>query len=164
MATSKSWERQKGETEKAYEAFYIYLQMGKERAVRKVEQELHKSHQLIARWSSDHNWVKRARDYDNYLIQLEMEAQQKVLANMRKRQIQTAVLLQKKAVEALDQLDISSLKPQQILSFITAGAALEKQTRSEERMKESENTQTLSLADTIIAAYKRRTEADGDDD
>ncbi len=164
MATSKSWERQKGETEKAYEAFYIYLQMGKERTVRKVEQELHKSHQLISRWSSNNNWVKRARDYDNYLIQLEMEAQQKVLANMRKRQIQTAVLLQKKAVEALDKLDISSLKPQQILSFITAGAALEKQTRSEERMKESESTQTLSLADTIIAAYKRRTEADGDDD
>lgn len=154
----KSWERQPKESVQAYEAFYKYLQMGAERTLRKVEQELNKSHALIGRWSSAWNWQKRSADYDADIRRQEYEATQKEIKKMQDRQVKTAILLQKKAVQALDELDISKLSPQEILRFITEGAKLEKETRQEqapvsERERESENQ---SLANTIISAYEKR--------
>ena len=63
----KSWERQPKESAQAFEAFDLYCKMGAGRSLRKVEQKLNKSHTLIARWSSNWNWQKRSRDYDNEL-------------------------------------------------------------------------------------------------
>lgn len=161
--SDKSWERQTGESEKAYEAFYAYLQMGEERSLRAVEKKLAKSHTLISRWSAAHGWQKRVRDYDNYLVRQELAEQEKQARSMRKRQIGTAVMLQKKAVEALEQLDMNSLTPQEILKFITEGAKLERQNRAENRENASgETSANTSLADVIIAAYRQRTEGGND--
>ena len=65
--SEKSWERQPKETAQAFEAFDLYCKMGAERSLRKVEQQLNKSHALIGRWSSTWSWQKRSRDYDNEL-------------------------------------------------------------------------------------------------
>ena len=62
----------------------------------KVEQQLNKSHALIGRWSSTWSWQKRSRDYDNELKRQELEEQRKAVKKMQERQIQTAMLLQKK--------------------------------------------------------------------
>lgn len=151
----KSWERQPKESAQAYEAFYLYLKMGEKRTVRKVAQELDKSLTLIGRWSSTWSWKQRSADYDADLRRIEFEEQQKAIKKMQERQIQTAMLLQKKAVQALDKLDIESLSPNDILRFIAEGAKLEKATRQESSpatAKEAGN----SLADTIIAAYQKR--------
>ena len=47
--TDKPWERQKGESEKAYEAFAAYRDMGPERSITKVSQSLNKTRTLIGR-------------------------------------------------------------------------------------------------------------------
>ena len=76
-----------------------------------------------------------------------------------------AMLLQKKAVQALDELDISELTPQEILRFISEGAKLEAANRaaSTQQAAEAGEKKAASLADTIISAYQRRKEAgDGD--
>lgn len=154
-AKEKSWERQPKESVQAYEAFYLYLQMGDSRSIRKVAQQLGKSDALMSRWSSTWSWVSRSRDYDNDLRRKELEAKQKAFEKMQERQIQTAVLLQKKAVQALEKLDY--LTPQDIARFLTLGTKLEKETRRESiPSTENGNAQTTSLADTIITAYKRR--------
>lgn len=122
--SEKSWERQPEESAQAYEAFSLYLKMGAERSLRKVEQELNKSHALIGRWSSTWSWQKRSRDYDAELRRIEFAEAQKGIKKMQQRQIQTAMLLQKKAVEALDNLRFDALTPKDILSFISEGAKL----------------------------------------
>src|SRR5690606_17803428 len=60
------WERQGGETDKAYEAFALYRDMGVNRSVRDVAQQLGKSAALIARWSSKKNWVERVSAWDDH--------------------------------------------------------------------------------------------------
>lgn len=151
----KSWERQPKESKQAYEAFYLYLQMGDARTLRKVAQDLNKSLTLIGGWSSTWSWQKRSRDYDNELRRKEFEAKQKAFDKMQERQIQTAILLQKKAVQALEKLEY--LTPQDIARFLSLGTKLEKETRKESiPSTENGNAQTTSLADTIITAYKRR--------
>lgn len=160
-----AWEQQKGESAQAFEAFSLYLNMGKERSLRKVEQELNKSHALIGRWSSKYHWSDRVREYTNYLRKQEVEEARKAVKDMQKRQVQTALLMQKKAIKALEKLDIDSLSPKYILQFIAEGSKIERETRKEtvNLTEEEAGTKTnSSLADTIAAAYARRKESEGE--
>lgn len=59
------WERQEGESSKAYAAFSVYRDQGEHRTVRTVAEALSKSEAIIKRWSSMHNWVERARAWDS---------------------------------------------------------------------------------------------------
>lgn len=163
--SEKPWERQPGESPQAYEAFDTYLKMGVDRSCRKVAQELSKSDTIIKRWSSTWSWQERCRAYDNELKRKELVQAQKAVKQMQDRQIQTAMLLQKKAVQALDRLDITELTPQEILRFISEGAKLEAVNRaaSTQQAVEAGEKKAASLADTITAAYQRRKEAGGGD-
>lgn len=64
MADNPTWERQPSDTEKSWEAFQVYRDMGRSRSLRNVAQKLAKSEQLIKRWSSEHGWVERCESYD----------------------------------------------------------------------------------------------------
>ena len=116
----------------------------------------------MSRWSSQWNWQTRSREYDNELIRQEFEEDKKAVKKMQERKIQTAMLLQKKAVQALDKLDVEDLSPQEILRFISEGAKLEAANRTASTQRtatEAGNTgKPSSLADTIIAAYQKRVE------
>ena len=165
--SEKSWERQPKETAQAFEAFDLYCKMGADRSLRRVAQELSKSETLIKRWSSNWSWQKRSRDYDNELKRQELEEQRKAVKKMQERQIQTAMLLQKKAVQALDKLQIEDLAPKDILRFISEGTKLERHTRLDSTTvaagEAGDASASGSLADTIISAYKRRMEEGNDD-
>lgn len=65
MAELDPWDRQPGETSKAYEAFSIYRDMGADRTVRATAEHLTKSEQLIKGWSGKNNWVARAAAWDS---------------------------------------------------------------------------------------------------
>lgn len=65
MEDIRPWDRQPGETSKAYEAFVVYRDMGAERTVRSVAERLGKSGTLIAGWSSKNGWVPRAAAFDS---------------------------------------------------------------------------------------------------
>ena len=87
--TDKPWERQKGESEKAFEAFAAYRDMGPERSLRAVGQQLGKSKALMERWSVAHDWQERVRAYEN---ELDKEARAKAVKgrkDMTERHIKT---------------------------------------------------------------------------
>lgn len=166
--SDKPWERQQGESVQAFEAFDLYCRMGPDRSLHKVGTELSKSYTLISRWSSRWGWIERSRAYDNELKRQEIEEQRKATRKMQQRHIQTAMLMQKKAVDALNGLKPEELPTKDILRFITDGARLERETRMEgiaasAREAGGADGQS-SLADTIVAAYKKRMEEGGNDD
>ena len=47
---NKPWERQKGESEKAFEAFAAYRDLGEKRTISAVVKKLQKSRSLFDRW------------------------------------------------------------------------------------------------------------------
>lgn len=55
----RAWERQPGETSRAYEAFSTYRDLGPARSLAKAGQLLGKSTGLMERWSAAHSWVDR---------------------------------------------------------------------------------------------------------
>lgn len=155
--TDKPWERQKDESEKAYEAFSEYRDMGEKRTYQNVAEKLQKSCTLIRRWSSQWEWRERVRAYDN---ELEKEVQKKAVADrkaMIERHIGIAMNLQKKALEALSSLSVKDMSAKDIKEYFKMATDLERLNRTfEERNKERDDTS--SLADAIIAAYQKRKE------
>ena len=60
----KPWDRCKGETRKAYEAFLCYRDMGDSRRLVDVGEKLGKSEALMERWSFKWGWVDRVAAYE----------------------------------------------------------------------------------------------------
>lgn len=73
---SHSWDRQPGETIKAWEAFQVYRDTGATRTVSGVARQLNKSRQLLDRWSKMYNWLARAGAYDNHIANRMLQAQE----------------------------------------------------------------------------------------
>lgn len=71
----QAFERQPGETNKAYQAFTIYRDMGTDRTLENVARALGKSATLMERWSATYNWKARAMAFDNYLMNLHLGAE-----------------------------------------------------------------------------------------
>ena len=62
------WQRQENESDKAYQAFKIYLE-SENRSLQKVAKSLHKDPTLIRRWSAKYDWRKRAAAYDSSILE-----------------------------------------------------------------------------------------------
>lgn len=157
--TDKPWERQKGESEKAFEAFAIYRDMGQERTIAAVVERLKKSRSLIDRWKDRWEWKERVRAYDN---ELEKAARAKAIKDrktMTDRHIGIAMQLQKKALEALNSLEVEAMSPKDIKEYIKMATDLERLNRTiEEESGKGSSESSASLADSIIAAYQKRKE------
>lgn len=57
------------ESMQAYEAACIYFSMGADRSTEKVSKKCGKNWSLMQRWSSQHGWIERAREYDASIAQ-----------------------------------------------------------------------------------------------
>lgn len=157
--TDKPWERQKGESAQAFEAFTTYRDMGAERSLRAVSQRLGKSKTIIDRWSREKDWVERVRAYDN---DLDKEARAKAVKDrkaMTERHIGIAMQVQKKALEALASLSVEDMSPKDVKEYIKMATDLERLNRTlEEESSRGHDNGPAQLADTIIAAYQKRKE------
>jgi hypothetical protein len=72
-----SWDRQEGETKRAYEAFQVYLGVDGNppiRALTSVAEVFKCSRQNIQRWHHQYKWDIRSSDYDAWKRQKEDEA------------------------------------------------------------------------------------------
>ena len=127
--TDKPWERQKGESEKAFEAFAAYRDMGEKRTFTAVAEKLHKSYTLIRRWKNSWNWDERVREYDNDLEKQARAQAIKDRKDMTIRHIQIAMQLQKKALAALKELSVEDMSPKDIKEYIKMATDLERLNR-----------------------------------
>lgn len=68
-AELKSYDRQDGETIKAYAAFCIYRDLGTQRSIRETVKRYYSGDspaniRHLERWSSKYQWIYRCKDYD----------------------------------------------------------------------------------------------------
>ena len=143
MADTQPWERQDGETAKAYEAFSEYRDMKADRSLAKVGQKLGKSKAQMEKWSKKYSWVARAEAWDLEEDRLVRAALTKEIGAMRKRHADTAKAMLIKAAQALGRIPVDEIKAQDISRMVDVAAKLERISRGdvgevvEERQGES---------------------------
>lgn len=136
---SEPWEPMTGEGPKPYAAFTVYRDMGPARSIAKAslsqadEDETpaktkQRKHQWDV-WSGCWRWVERARAWDAEMDRQRREANIAAVRKASAQHANLAVGLQSKAFERLKLLDIEELGPKDLLAFIQAGIALERQAR-----------------------------------
>lgn len=129
------WERRESESTKAYEAFCIYRDMGRERSLAKVAEKQQKSGSLIGRWSRENDWVNRAAKWDDEQERLEREIAQreqtKAIREMRKRHADLAEAMLVKSAKALKKIPVEEIKPQDISRMVDIASKLERISRGD---------------------------------
>lgn len=162
--TERPWERQKGESAQAFEAFFLYLEMGADRSIRAVSQELGKSKTLIDRWSRTHNWVERCRAWDNHIQHEAKKAAITEVRNMTKRHVTMAQQIQNAAMLALKEMGSDMVNPKNFAAIVKLATELERQNLEAEVAAVSEDITSTqddgpsTLADAINEAWRRRSE------
>ena len=146
------WERQEGETTKAYAAFCAYRDYGIDRSIQKVVNKYIEnawSMTLLLRWSAKYNWVKRCVAFDSYM---DKERQKEYLVQtleISRRQAQNARRIQDIALERLSSLDPSTLTNQELLRYLEIGMKLEREALAYGNITSS--TEETANDDAIIA-------------
>lgn len=131
MAEVQPWERQDGETARAYEAFSEYRDMGAERSLAKVGQKLGKSKAQMEKWSKKYSWVSRAEQWDLEEDRLIRVALTKDIGAMRKRHTKVAEAMILKAAKALQRIPDDEIKAQDVSRMIDVATKLERISRGD---------------------------------
>lgn len=164
--TEQPWERQKGESAQAFEAFSLYLEMGADRSLRAVSHECNKSISLIRRWSSAYNWVERCRAWDNHLQHEAKKAAVTEVRNMTKRHVKMAQQIQNAAMLALKEMGSDMVNPKNFAAIVKLATELERQNLEAEVAAVSEDISSTqadgpsTLAEAINEAWQKRSEDD----
>lgn len=127
---AKPYEHQPGETDKAFDAFCLYRDLGISRTLDAVAEQLEKSVTLIGRWSSQYNWRERVSAYDDYI---DAQARKKVerdtikrRAEMLQRHALTGKVMQQKGIAYLDKNGVD--KSSDAIAAIAKGIEIERKT------------------------------------
>ena len=150
---TKPWERQEGESVKAFEAFTVYLEMGDERSIREVAQRLAKSRTLIGRWSVTYQWVERVAAFD---ADVQRKAHAKAVDKRRKmvdRHISIALKMQEKALKALEQMNPADIDPKNLIAMLREATKLEQEMRTaavDERRAAIADAEDTGEADDVL--------------
>lgn len=126
---AKPWERQDGESAKAYQAFCKYLDMGEKRSIRAVAQQLGKSATLMARWSSTWHWPDRVAEYEADPRRQAYKKAQNDAEKMAKRHINIALKMQEKALAALNATKPEYIQVRDMITLLREATKLERDSR-----------------------------------
>ena len=125
------WERQQGETSRAYEAFCAYRDMGADRSINKTARKLSKNRTTIAEWSARNDWVKRVAAWDAEQDRLARQAQFEDIRKMRKRHADLASAMLVKAARALQRIPEDEIKAGDVTRMVETAAKLERISRGD---------------------------------
>lgn len=140
----KLWERLNGESEQAYSAFKIFLQM-ESRTISAVGKKCGKSRNLIDRWAKKYFWRERADAWDNSLLEEERKTRIKNRAKAVARQENLGKLLQQKAAEILQNANTKKGSFYAATQMIEIGCKLINEAYEFEKADSDDSTITINI-------------------
>jgi hypothetical protein len=128
----RPWERQDNESQEAWEAFGVYLEMGAQRSLAKTATHLGKSDTLMEGWSSRHKWGNRVLLYNRQQARITNDRVWLGNADMRERIATQAVNMQHrvaKRVLSMTEAEIAKLSPRECVALFNAARRAEMDAR-----------------------------------
>lgn len=110
--TRNEWDRQPGESARAFAAFCVYRDAGAARSLRAIVDKTSAKLAQIGAWSRRYGWVNRVEAYDAHMSRLEQAAREQALEaeaqkwarrrlEQREREWATAQALHERAIQML---------------------------------------------------------------
>lgn len=158
------WERQPGETIKAFEAFSVYRDLGVNRSIEKAGKALGKSRVTLEPWSAKFLWVKRAAAWDAEQDRVARQAQLDEIKKMRKRHATLASAMLVKAAKALQRIPEDEIKAGDVSRMVETAAKLERISRGDvgEVVEERDGGESLPTVQFYMPRNSREPE-DGEE-
>jgi len=122
------WERCKGESRKAYDAFCCYRDQDATRTLAAVGKALGKSAALMEQWSARWGWVERAHAWDDHAAAvasdrlLDAQADAKAAENEENLRQQAARLAEARALAATARATVNTAAPVALARLVRAQA------------------------------------------
>src|SRR5437660_1461972 len=137
--TRLPYERQPGESDRAFAAFCCYRDLGPKRSLDEVGKRLYGGQSgrkraatgRVQEWSSNWQWRERVAAWDAHLDQQTREAQEKARREMGERHAKLAVALQEKAIQRLKGMKPEELSSADLLRYFVEAVKLERLSRGE---------------------------------
>jgi hypothetical protein len=126
------WERQPGESGKAYQAFAIFRDLPlSRRTLTECARLVGKSPPAIYNWAKKWDWDNRCAIYDAYQQSIEIANKQEGIKAMNERQIEEAQEFQRKCIDAMRRVTPEMLadSPQELLKWYQISVAIERTAR-----------------------------------
>jgi hypothetical protein len=120
------WERKRGESGKAFEAFCAYRDMGPSRNQAAVGRQLSKARSLVSRWASKWDWTERCRAWDSEEALRKAKEALKEREETDRRHLALARALQGKLAQRLQSLDASEMSVGDLIRGLSEGLKLER--------------------------------------
>ena len=115
--TDPIWTKQDGETQRAYQVFCVYRDMGwQDRSLRQLTRDVYDEdatgvYTHVRKWSSKYEWVARAEAYDEHVSeQMREELEQQRIRDKMDR-LSTLDALHTVLDDALEDLEVSDISP-----------------------------------------------------
>lgn len=141
------WERQPGESGKAYTAFCIYRDLGRERTLIQTSQQVGKYRSLIDRWSAMGKWKDRALAWDAHIDRKVQAATEREKIKMVERHAKQAMLFQQKIFERMQTMTSGELTPSDMVKWFDIAVKIE-------RLSRGESTETTKHVGTLDIVKK----------
>jgi hypothetical protein len=158
--TTVPWDRQDGESARAYAAFVAYRDMGPARSLRKLavtDVETSSNVRQLARWSAQWDWPDRAVAYDGHQDR-EHRLEQ---AEARKRMLRTHAAVASagvaRAAERIRNLDPNTLSPREAVALFEVSVRIERLSRGQTDGGDVESLTTIRPVPSggiLLAALK----------
>jgi len=167
------WEKQDGETSKAYAAFCAYRDLGIDRSFSKIIPILYpdlgttkpsSKQRRLSEWSVKYTWVARVEAYDTYLEEKTRRANEAAIVKMERDHALIAALATHKAAERL-QLIVSKLDAdgkllesgitvKEATDLLRAGVEIERKSRGAPDQKIEHGGTVIQIIDDIPRGKK----------
>lgn len=120
------WERQTGETQKAFAAFCIYRNQPKSgRSIKKAAQSLGKHHRTLEGWSAKYKWIERVKLYDDYMDTLKMRQREDDIKDAHEYHRGVARVLIEKLEEKIKRLEPDEITAQSVPNLLRVATEVE---------------------------------------
>jgi hypothetical protein len=129
-AQTALWERQPGETSRAYVAFRRYRDLGPLRTVR-ASTDTPDGRRMpghVERWASRHAWVERAEAWDEELYRIEDSERLEAIRRMHATHQRAGRAAMPKGLRALEALPVERVPAGAAARLLDLGARLERDT------------------------------------
>lgn len=160
------WERQIGESSKAFAGFQHYMLAGVERSINKTKDALNRTHSQIAGWAKRKHWLERVHAWEDVLAEKRRVEAEEAIQKMYTRHTVLAMKVQAKINETLDKMAEGSYPKGQIANALAKATEIERISRGEpatvEEIREKSEPDYSQLSDEAFEEVKRVIREDED--